>query len=154
MTDVSVEDYLEHFGVKGMRWGVRRERTSGFSDKVTKEDANRARNKKIAATVGVGLVVGAVLLAGANKRKRSSLGSTKSGQEAAKRIVSSMGKTPTSSIKTPSAKPKISKETSDLIRRISDSHNEQLRLANVDLKAGYERNQVPLNLREYIPQWA
>lgn len=44
----SPEEYLEHHGVKGMKWGVRRNRDSGGSDKPRKisRGENRRLNKK------------------------------------------------------------------------------------------------------------
>lgn len=41
----SPEDYLEHYGVKGMKWGVRRNRDSGGSDKPRK--ISRKENRKM-----------------------------------------------------------------------------------------------------------
>lgn len=69
--DERTEDFLAHFGVKGMKWGVRRKREtsggdSGGSKAAPKEKtqrtpeqiaARKARNKKIAIGVGVGVAV-------------------------------------------------------------------------------------------------
>lgn len=38
--DISMEDFLEHFGVKGMRWGVRKDSAPGVSSK-TDRDARK-----------------------------------------------------------------------------------------------------------------
>ena len=46
--------YLEHFGVKGMRWGVRNQKRGG-----TKEQ-RRAGNKKFVRNLAIGVGVGAV----------------------------------------------------------------------------------------------
>lgn len=39
----NVEDFLEHFGVKGMRWGVRNDRSGGTSNKVNRDAKKDAR---------------------------------------------------------------------------------------------------------------
>ena len=50
-------DLLEHHGIKGMRWGVRRETSEGSNKSVSKS----SRGKKIAVGIGVGAVaIGAV----------------------------------------------------------------------------------------------
>lgn len=43
MSDISAEDYLAHFGVKGMRWGVRKDRPSGVSAKINRDAAKDAK---------------------------------------------------------------------------------------------------------------
>lgn len=68
------EDYLEHHGIKGMRWGHRKQRmSSGFGVRrrvrtntqqpQTPEEAKRARRRKIAKRVAIG--VGAAAAIGA-----------------------------------------------------------------------------------------
>ncbi len=47
--------YLEHFGIKGMQWGVRKSKTS--SSKGTKGKINT--KKKVAIGVGVGITIAA-----------------------------------------------------------------------------------------------
>jgi len=53
MTDTSVYDFLDHHGVKGMRWGRRKGR--GSSPKP--EFSERSRKQK-AAIIGVGTLAG------------------------------------------------------------------------------------------------
>lgn len=48
-TNQEVEDFLEHFGVKGMRWGVRRRlENSQYFAPTTKEERQRIRRSKSA----------------------------------------------------------------------------------------------------------
>lgn len=60
MDDATLEDaraYLEHYGVKGMKWGVRRDRPSGVSrkvDKMAKKDAKEMARAKAFYGEGAG----------------------------------------------------------------------------------------------------
>lgn len=78
---VDEDVYLEHFGVKGMKWGVRREKqeTQTTGNEALKKD-NSSRNRKFAA--GVAVVAGTVAVAAIlNRRggiKVSSLGNLSS----------------------------------------------------------------------------
>ncbi len=58
------EDYISHFGVKGMHWGVRKDDSSGSraTSPGTASTSNHAKLKK--ATIIGGSVAGAALLAG------------------------------------------------------------------------------------------
>lgn len=55
-------DFLEHFGIKGMRWGVRKNTQESTSNSEGKGKSHRNRNLAIAATVAVGAVATAVIL--------------------------------------------------------------------------------------------
>lgn len=60
--DDEVDEFLEHFGVKGMRWGVRKERSSG--DEVKAPLDKKALAKKVAVGAGaIAVAVGAAYLA-------------------------------------------------------------------------------------------
>ncbi|MBA2727658.1 MAG: hypothetical protein H0U49_05745 [Parachlamydiaceae bacterium] len=69
--------YLEHFGVKGMQWGVRKAvsgsvstgKAIGRGTKRTVKYVNR--NKKTVAKVAAGAAFAAALLAGGNKVRNS-----------------------------------------------------------------------------------
>lgn len=49
---ISEEDYLEHFGVKGMKWGVRKQRRGGTAEE------RRAGNRRFARNLAIGVGVG------------------------------------------------------------------------------------------------
>ena len=72
MSDVAVEEFLEHFGTKGMKWGVRNSRPASGSN--GKSEKPKHSKKKIAVgvaavAVGVGAVAVGVILAKNNKVK-------------------------------------------------------------------------------------
>lgn len=55
--DSNTDEFLEHFGVKGMRWGVRRDDLSGVSRKTNKEarkDAEESARAKMYFGKGAG----------------------------------------------------------------------------------------------------
>jgi hypothetical protein len=44
--ELSVEDFLEHYGVKGMKWGIRRERKPSKIFAPTTKEERKANRKK------------------------------------------------------------------------------------------------------------
>lgn len=60
-TDAEFEAALEHFGVKGMHWGVRRDRSSGGIVRTPAEQELHDINVK-SVKVGVGVGLGLTLL--------------------------------------------------------------------------------------------
>lgn len=93
------DQYIEHFGIKGMKWGVRKpeETGPGRQSAGTKRFGLSPNNQKaVAAAFAVGLTVGAAVLAskGANVTVWNS-GSTKTllaGARASSRILGTTGK--------------------------------------------------------------
>lgn len=51
--DDEVDDFLAHYGVKGMRWGVRRKSSTPKSEE-ERAEAKERRNQKILATAILG----------------------------------------------------------------------------------------------------
>lgn len=148
---------VEHSGVKGMHWGVRKQKPTKASrgtSQIQKAD-NSARNKKIAATVGIGLVVAATLFAG-DRYLRTSGGANakKVGKLAAEATLKRSGSIPTSAIKAPSAASlKRSAEHQAFMKQFAAKQSVINKAANLDLKSGYERSMTPIPLREYLPDW-
>lgn len=86
---VPQDDYLMHYGVKGMKWGVRRQRAKAAVQNVTNRSKQRVKNfyaqdtktqlkktgkrwlKGAGATLGVGLAGGMVSAAGMTKGNKS-----------------------------------------------------------------------------------
>lgn len=77
--ELTYEDYLAHYGVKGMKWGSRKRRDSSTgssskrsSSKSTGESNKHSKAKKIAmGAAGAALVAGGVALAYANRNNPS-----------------------------------------------------------------------------------
>ncbi len=68
VTDHEVDDFLEHFGVRGMKWGRRKSRAGSSSPRSEAQrqeaSANRKKNVKIAVgSAAVGAAVAAAFMA-------------------------------------------------------------------------------------------
>jgi hypothetical protein len=157
--------YLEHFGVKGMRWGHRKQRESGERSppkkKLTPEQ--RQRRIRIAFAVASGAIfVGQVMLESRGHKARHAKGvralqNERSRQEFADNVVKMAGKTKVSDIRPPKAARKaiaeMSPETKKFISEFSAKQSLINKGANLDLKDLYEKGQVPLHAREYLSAW-
>lgn len=62
---LTYDDYLAHYGVKGMKWGVKRNSQNGSGGSETKKPRKPLDKKKLAKRVGVGLAIGATVAIGA-----------------------------------------------------------------------------------------
>lgn len=173
---VDEEVYLEHYGVKGMQWGVRKTRSPA------EQQARIVRNEKIkhrlrqATVVGVG--VGMAVLASRQTQQvsrirqlnaNSSFSSFSPSSAAVDRIISDFGNMrmprpgppparpmPAGAGPMPSAQPRgayTSRATAQLFDRIRAEHNESIRLANAQLRATDNRIDAPLWQREYLTEW-
>lgn len=92
MSDVYL-DYLEHYGVKGMKWGIRKERTTaGDKESTGKESTFSLSNPKVraaaAAVVGVTAIVAAAYIGSRSNVKISSISANdlSAGKEAVDKI--------------------------------------------------------------------
>jgi hypothetical protein len=89
--DDEVDDFLEHFGTKGMKWGVRKERTTGENDRAPVD--KKALAKRVAIGAGIlAAAAGAAYLASQNYKSTStnslSDSSIRAGSHSAKVIAS------------------------------------------------------------------
>lgn len=207
MSELTVDSFLEHYGVKGMKWGVRRsrssrakaiakdmKRTQDWQKKynLTQKEAQRRQRtaktaqknlaKKMAtkAAVGVALTVGAHVVArqmGQQSVRNRSVSTLNSGSTVkvdlsrAQKLVEQLGSNPAPSrsasggIPMPpvraSARATASRSVTNSVRLSNDKfiasltkqHNQTVKLANADLRKGYDRNLVPFAAREYLPEW-
>ena len=86
-------DYLEHYGVKGMKWGIRKERTTaGDKESTGKESTFSWKNPKVkaaaTAVVGVTAIVAAAYIGSKSSVKVSSIlpSDVSAGKEAVDKI--------------------------------------------------------------------
>lgn len=92
---IDEDAYIEHFGVKGMRWGVRKEnKSSSSTTKIKEEKPNR--NKKAAIILG-SVAASAAIAAGAiyvKKRMNVSVKETAKASETAKTFSKALADEP------------------------------------------------------------
>jgi len=133
-------EFLQHYGVKGQRWGVRKKSDANTAarKKLTKD-----QKKKVARAVGGVLVVAGGVAIGVAVHKHKTTSSV--GKQQAAKILKTAG------VKKVPAKP--SPQATAWMKQFNDKQRELHQLANADLRAGYERSQTPLPLREYLPEW-
>lgn len=125
---VDEEEFLDHHGIKGMKWGVRKEGSSGKTD-------HSKRNKRIAIGVGVvGAAAATALLARHGHLKMSQAkAQTKHIQETQKLLAAR----------------KL--ETREFLQKVNARQRAINLGANDDLKKLYTLNDTPIRLREYLP---
>lgn len=88
-----VNDFLEHFGVKGMRWGVRKkEESSGEESSQKKKNTKRNVAIIIGSAVGVAAVTAGVIYA--KKHMNVSMSDISKPTEAVKKFADSMASEP------------------------------------------------------------
>ena len=139
-----IDRILEHYGTKGMKWGVRKQRSPKTPEQIAKSKARR----KTAIKIGAGAVGAAAATAGvvyavrASKNRRS----IQKGKEAAEAMLKRQQQARADKVK-------ASLAGRDWIDKFKAEQNNLIKLANADLKAGYERGQTPFPLREYLKEW-
>jgi hypothetical protein len=155
---VSEIDYLEHFGVRGQKWGVRKHEEERRARAETFK-AQKKMSKKKKAVIGgvvVGTAVVAILLARRSGVTMSSIrGSpkTSAGAKATTHILRNVGKQTVSSVPKTPRKPQMSRETQDFIKNFNRKQTEINRAANAGLKLRDNELDIPVYMRTYLPDW-
>ena len=166
---IEESDYLEHFGVRGMRWGVRKKRDASGEQSSSKKVKQPLTPEQIQRRVNIGLAVaggaifvGKVVLASrANKRIASrgvrDLKGDQARSDMITKLIQGVGKTKVKDVRPPpGAKKKMggmSDETKKFIADFTAKQNHIIRDANGGLKAADDALQIPFPLREYLDEW-
>lgn len=153
-----VDIFLEHFGAKGMKWGVRKAKVK---QTFSKSNPKAKRNKRIVAgVVATGVVVAGALIAHKSgirvssfRRSSSSKGSAKSaqilakiGQERFKAIP--MPPVPKTMPKPPRARPGLSEA-----KLLRSSIASMIKSTNSDMRKYDNDNNVPFANRLQLKEW-
>jgi hypothetical protein len=99
-TEDEVDEFLEHFGVKGMHWGVRKARTTSGKKSAANEQKTSKKVRALQITALAGVIVGAAVLAHHAGVKPSSFNqnSIRTGMGETRRLMSDIGRVRASSI--------------------------------------------------------
>lgn len=159
LIEMDADEFIEHFGTKGMRWGVRKSRSSSSTPLTKQQQATRDQRNKFlkrsAVSAGIGVAVVGALLAGHHILNLSGGSNSRQvGKIAAGNTLKKVGSTSAKGMKTPSAAAlKRSAEHQAFLKQFAAKQNVINKAANLDLKGGYERGMVPFPQREYLPKW-
>lgn len=157
-------DFLEHYGVKGMRWGVRKSKSSSSSEQAAQ--AKRSRRKTAAKVVAVTAVVaGAAYMSRRNKINAATKVSSLPTLSEQRRVFQSKIATssslidrhgpvrvngaipmPIASAAKKKSLPKLSMTVAE-VRKEMGARNVS---ANRQLTALYDKGQVPFPDRQYL----
>lgn len=144
--------YIEHFGVMGMKWGVRNDKKNSKEGTSKKQKA-----KKIAAITALGAVIAAGTIYAIKKQKVRHLSSvprfkthSNNGYKAANKILKNNLELKARAISASRAAMVGSKEHNKTIRRVATDHLRSVNEANVDLKTWYNKSNIPIPERNYL----
>lgn len=154
-------EFLEHFGVKGMRWGVRKERDSSGSDG-SSEKKGLSNKQKAAVIAGSAVLVAAGALFVASKMRNS--GNSSFGNPLQQAMINrgkqwaAVRKTEAkrvSDIRSGNAARKVgvSESHAAFVKAFKEKQTLLNRAANADLRAKDNELNVPIHLRSYLPDW-
>jgi gas vesicle protein len=152
MIDDEVDEFLEHFGTKGMKWGVRNQRTT--SDEKPKMSAK----KKVLIGVAVaGTAAAALIIAKKSGVSVSSIrgsASTIRGGREAKRIAARNKAVRASQLAKTTKLVKASLTPKSEMDAIIARQQGIIKSANADLASRYNKLDTPFGKRSYLKEWA
>ena len=173
MTFETADDVLEHFGVKGMRWGVRKERSSGSGSSGGKEKTSKKKRAIQVAAVAGAIAAGVIIAHHSGVRVSSLRGSSSlpSGlapgnrssiaksalrsQNIMSKLIAKEGRTRASSIPHVPAMPRrrITRSAAGDIAKMRAEIADSIRAANSELRANDNRLNIPIHARSYLTEW-
>lgn len=175
MTFETADDVLEHFGVKGMKWGVRKQSDSSSGRKGSSKQKTSKKKRAIQVAAVTGAVVASVIVAHHAGVRLSSIrgGSTKlpSGlyrgdssniaksalraQNIMSRVVAREGRTRVSDIPRtpPIPRPRVTQSAAGDIARMRSEIASSIRAANTQLRDNDNRLNIPIHARTYLTEW-
>ena len=166
--DEEINNYLKHFGVKGMHWGVRKirsnaksnEPSSGIRRTIEEHPVAAVRVAKVTAIAGTAIAAGIIAhRSGVRLPDIRSSPSISSGSAKSADILRNVGQQRFSAIPMPPiggfAKPRVRQTTSASgdIKAMRSSIATLIKAANSDLRANDNRLNIPFAQRSYIPEW-
>lgn len=172
---IDEEVYLEHYGAKGMKWGVRNKRDSSGSGQ---SEQQKTSKKKRAAQIAVvaGVVIGGAVLAHRSGVRMSSVrsaSSTTSGSSVASGVLARLGNRvtpprmpgaiPLGPVRAPRLGGRVSNPLTTRASRLSSGTSspaalrasiaQSIRAANSDMRARDNALNIPIHMRTYISEW-
>lgn len=180
---IEEEYYLEHFGVKGMKWGVRKQKSASetagpppakVKKKLTPAQRQRRVNTALLALSGAIFVARIASASRTNQKIRNSNNPAKNPQlrkvlddqaqvrrsrdaekwlRQNKFMQDSASTVRSSSGKYKPPKGTMSKDTQDFIRVFTAKQNEQIKFANADLRKLDNDLNIPIHMRSYLEEW-
>lgn len=166
-------DDLQHFGVKGMKWGVRKARapsTKNASDSEEKTGMSTRKKAIIGATVVAGVGIAAILVAKHKGVTVSSVRNTlqkKVGERAATKVIEKVATRKQKSIAQQALSSSQQRQIAEIRARVAQrkvDHESTMRSfysdmnrlnreANAQLREGDNRLNIPIHQRTYLPEW-
>jgi len=178
---VDEQSYLMHYGIKGQKWGIRKQQATASDNSSKPKKPPLTREQKLKRVeIGLKVIGGALAVASilakahGNSKIRASNDPLKNPQ--LRKVIDDQNRVKRSresekwlrqnvfdkKIKVsdvrppPAAKKKIAEMSPDTKKFLADFSAKQNVInthANSDLKSLYEKGQVPLHAREYLDAW-
>jgi len=155
--------YLEHFGVKGMRWGQRKVGAKTLTPRQQRAQSNRREALKkgliagaIAGTVATGAAIALYKMGdtGTRMSKVSGLSKTRKGQQAARSMLKSRGASKVTKmspeLRQRAARASAASRSGMTARQAATQSLARANKSNETLRGWYNKNSVPIPKREFL----
>lgn len=147
------DDYVEHFGTKGMKWGVRKKSSSGGEKKGMSDKTKKRVKIGVGAAVVVGAAAAAIILSRNSGRSVGSLNSsTKNvGKGVAKEVL--RNRVRVAARPHNPRRPVMNADAQKWIKEFSAKQTVLNRDANADLRTRDNALNIPFANRSYLRDW-